>query len=65
MAHRQMLSVWHIIKYVQYSSKIKHTDQQLQVSSHTMNSTSIVELAAIYQEQDSILNYNKEILCKL
>lgn len=65
MAHKQMLSVWHIIKYVQYSSKIKHTDQQLQVSSHTMNSTSIVELAAIYQEQDSILNYNKEILCKL
>lgn len=60
-----MLSVWHIIKYVQYSSKIKHTDQQLQVSSHTMNSTSIVQLAAIHQEQDSILNYNKGNLCKL
>lgn len=65
MAHRQMSSVWHITKYVRYSSKIKHTDQQLQVSSHTMNSTSVVQLAAIHQEQDSILNYNKENLCKL
>lgn len=49
----------------QNSGKIKHTDQQLQVSSHTVNTTSIVQLAAIHQEQDSILNYNKENLCKL
>lgn len=60
-----MSSVCHTTKSTKYSSEIKHTDQQIHVSSNTGNSTSTIQLMAVHQEQDSILNYYKQNLCKL